>query len=407
MSTTDSPTSEGSGLADLRSIAASIGVPAAAGAPAAGEPDTIDFEAESGAVLLSPGAGPAPSLADAPLLATPSPLQSNLLSPPTAAATARHEERSRRGLVWALAGSGVLLLGAVGLLALRGGSPNRARAAEAGTPQAPALAAVTPEPSEPSRARPAQPPPSGLAQGLAQGLAGAAADPDDLEEASLDLVLEDDASPTSARARRSTRGPRTHKGTDPTPEPDTADTAAPAQTDGVADPFAGAAEGETPAEANSAAPPEGEAAAPAEGDTTPPPAQTEAAASPGGLSADCVLDPNRPECAGKVPDRPKQAEGPKDDANLPQKLTSIDVRRGFATVKPAAKACGRKHGASSGTKVKVKVSIEGATGKVISAKAIGDLADSPVGTCVSDALRGAQFPRFRAKQMGLTYPVIL
>ena len=96
-----------------------------------------------------------------------------------------------------------------------------------------------------------------------------------------------------------------------------------------------------------------------------------------------------------------------DDHASHEQLTAIDVRKGFGAVKDQAKACGPKHGVAAGTKVSVKVSIAGSTGKIESAQAMGEHAGSAVGQCVAEALSQATFPQFRKAVMGLTYPVVL
>jgi hypothetical protein len=105
---------------------------------------------------------------------------------------------------------------------------------------------------------------------------------------------------------------------------------------------------------------------------------------------DCEADPSHAECRG-----------------LPKRLTIEQVKQGFAKVMAKAVACGPKHGAEPGTKVKIKVMIVGATGKVSSAKAQGPRADTKLAWCVEDAAREARFPRFAKKYMGVLYPFVM
>jgi hypothetical protein len=76
-------------------------------------------------------------------------------------------------------------------------------------------------------------------------------------------------------------------------------------------------------------------------------------------------------------------------------------------VKDAAKACGGKHGAAPGDKVKVKLSITGATGAVSSASAEPPHNGTPLGNCVAAALKKAQFKKFRKPTLGAVYPVTM
>ncbi len=120
---------------------------------------------------------------------------------------------------------------------------------------------------------------------------------------------------------------------------------------------------------------------------------------------ECLLNPNKPGCAEA---KRKYGDKYKDlDKTLPDKLSESDVRSGVSPVKGQAKACGAKHGVAPGTVVRVKLSIEGETGKVLSASAMGEHAGTPVGNCVADALKDAKFRRFKSGQQGTTYPVTM
>ncbi|MFO0631669.1 MAG: hypothetical protein U0168_02325 [Nannocystaceae bacterium] len=114
--------------------------------------------------------------------------------------------------------------------------------------------------------------------------------------------------------------------------------------------------------------------------------------------AECVLDPNKPGCAEL---RKRQKDGPDLDAKLADKLSEAQLRKGFSSVKGKAKACG----GAAGETVRVKVSIEGNSGDVVSAEALAPHAGQPLGDCVADALKGAHFPRFLSETMGTVYPV--
>lgn len=128
------------------------------------------------------------------------------------------------------------------------------------------------------------------------------------------------------------------------------------------------------------------------------------------LSADCILDPTGPGCGGgstKKAATPKTEEKKAEsvDPNLPESLTSSDIRDGIESVKNAAKACGPKNGAAPGTSVKVKLSISGSTGKVTEAAAQAPHAGTALGSCVAAALKKASFKKFRKSSIGAVYPV--
>ncbi len=115
-----------------------------------------------------------------------------------------------------------------------------------------------------------------------------------------------------------------------------------------------------------------------------------------------MLNPNKPGCAEL---RKRQELARKDlDKTLPDKLSQTDVRKGISAVKSNAKSCGSKHGVPAGTKVRVKLSIAGDTGKVISADPLAPHAGTAVGSCVANAVKQASFRRFKSGQQGATYP---
>ena len=120
---------------------------------------------------------------------------------------------------------------------------------------------------------------------------------------------------------------------------------------------------------------------------------------------DCLLNPDLPKCNTGGGEKPKQQEilAPK----LPEKLGSKELKAGFSSVKPAAKKCGLQNGVPPGTKVKVHVSIEGASGKVSSVKALGEHAGTPLGACVESAVKNAQFQPFKKPAMGIDYPLMM
>jgi hypothetical protein len=128
------------------------------------------------------------------------------------------------------------------------------------------------------------------------------------------------------------------------------------------------------------------------------------------IPVECVLDPSRcPPPAGASP-------APRDDvdrtdgtrpAPFPEKLSAAQLKAALASTKADARRCGPDHGADAGTTVRVQLSIEGATGLVVSATAQGEHAQGGLGQCVARALGQTRFPRFTAKRMGTLYSVRL
>ncbi len=128
-------------------------------------------------------------------------------------------------------------------------------------------------------------------------------------------------------------------------------------------------------------------------------------AETGNEEVDCLLNPDLPKCQGGGDTKPKNTEvlQPK----IPDKLSSSQLREGFNSIKSAAKKCGQQHGAEAGTQVKVHVSIEGASGKVTDVKATGEYAGTPLGDCVADAVKNAQFEVFKNPSQGADYPIVM
>jgi hypothetical protein len=120
---------------------------------------------------------------------------------------------------------------------------------------------------------------------------------------------------------------------------------------------------------------------------------------------DCLLNPDLAKCQGGGGSKPGNHEvlAPK----LPEKLSAAQLRQGFNKIKPKAKVCGLKHDGPAGTSVKIHVSISGSTGKVDSVKALGEHAGTPLGNCVEETVKGAQFEQFKDPSMGIDYPVIM
>lgn len=123
----------------------------------------------------------------------------------------------------------------------------------------------------------------------------------------------------------------------------------------------------------------------------------------GDASVDCILDPaSCKSTAAKKPTKPTPKATPA--SNRPEKLSTTALRNGLAKPKAAAKVCGSMHAVPAGTKVQVKLSISGATGKVTSAKPLAPF-NNTVGRCVADRLADATFEPFGKPAMGVVYSV--
>ncbi len=93
-----------------------------------------------------------------------------------------------------------------------------------------------------------------------------------------------------------------------------------------------------------------------------------------------------------------------EPSEFPAALNQAQVREAIAAIKPEARKCGVKHEVASGTRVTVQFTVDGATGGVRKAAAVGEYANTPVGACVARAAAKAQFPRVQKAATGLQIP---
>lgn len=129
----------------------------------------------------------------------------------------------------------------------------------------------------------------------------------------------------------------------------------------------------------------------------------------GNIDVDCLLDPGLAKCGKKKPSarkparKNKGAAKPAADSSLPEALSQSQLLSGLRSAKSRAKGCGKKHSASAGARVRVRMSISGATGKVTSAVPQGEHASTALGKCVAKAASAASFPKFQKRSQGLQY----
>ncbi|MCA9634604.1 MAG: hypothetical protein KC420_01030 [Myxococcales bacterium] len=116
------------------------------------------------------------------------------------------------------------------------------------------------------------------------------------------------------------------------------------------------------------------------------------------VSVDCLLDPSKCKKGGSSKPSGGSSGGssaPPAGGSQPAKLSADDIKAGIASAKSSAESkCKSK--SKGGEKVVVKISIEGSSGKVLSATADG----TPLGDCVASELKNAKFKTFSAPQQG-------
>lgn len=115
-------------------------------------------------------------------------------------------------------------------------------------------------------------------------------------------------------------------------------------------------------------------------------------------SVECLLHPEN--CSSKKePPKLEPKPAPKVDANLPEKLEAADISDGTRAPKAAALGrCGKL--ARGGEVVKIKLSITGPTGAVLSAGAEADGGNPALAACAASELKASQFKPVQKQQIG-------
>ncbi len=119
------------------------------------------------------------------------------------------------------------------------------------------------------------------------------------------------------------------------------------------------------------------------------------------VSVECLLDPASCKKGGSGG---SNAAKPPPDANLPATLDLADIKAGTSSTKAAAESsCKGK--AKGGEKVKIKLSIEGPTGKVISSSPDSDGGNPALASCVAAELKKSTFKKVQKAQIGTVVSV--
>lgn len=127
----------------------------------------------------------------------------------------------------------------------------------------------------------------------------------------------------------------------------------------------------------------------------PAPEERKAPEKPGGpRSIDSLLDNalNGPAKGSRA------APAAAPSSNLPDTPSKPDVMAAMSSVKPQVVACGNGQGGVA----TVTISVAGTTGRVTNAQVAG--ATGSIGSCVAQAVRKAQFPKFQQKVFKLVFP---
>ncbi|MCX4242346.1 GYF domain-containing protein [Paraliomyxa miuraensis] len=123
-------------------------------------------------------------------------------------------------------------------------------------------------------------------------------------------------------------------------------------------------------------------------------------------SVECILDPSKCGKSTKKSSGGSSgggSSGGSSNPSAPEKLSPTDLKAGLASVKAEAKSCGAKNGAKAGEKVQVKLSLSGSTGTVSKATPLAPHAGTSLGNCVAAAAKKAKFKEFKNATMGFQY----
>ena len=117
-------------------------------------------------------------------------------------------------------------------------------------------------------------------------------------------------------------------------------------------------------------------------------------------SVECILDPSKCKKGGGGGATTK----PPPDASMPEKLELADIKAGVSGPKSSAESNCKKH-AKGGEKVKIKLSISGPAGTVLSSSAEDDAGNAALGSCVAAELKKATFKKVQKEQIGTVVSV--
>ena len=121
------------------------------------------------------------------------------------------------------------------------------------------------------------------------------------------------------------------------------------------------------------------------------------------ISVECLLDPSKCKKGGGGGGGGGGSKPP-PDSNLPEKLDVSDISAGTSATKAAAKSnCAGK--AKGGEKVKIKLSISGPSGTVLSSTPEDDGGNAALASCVAAELKKSTFKKVQKEQIGTVVTV--
>jgi hypothetical protein len=106
----------------------------------------------------------------------------------------------------------------------------------------------------------------------------------------------------------------------------------------------------------------------------------------------------------RVRPRPRAKPPSTPAIELPERLSAGQIKLSLVPILPRVRACAAESGVE-GVRVQVKLTISGELGRVTSALVMSqqELPDG-FGSCVEQAVKRAEFPRFRKSPLGVVYP---
>ncbi|MBI4510682.1 MAG: hypothetical protein HY698_13695 [Deltaproteobacteria bacterium] len=121
------------------------------------------------------------------------------------------------------------------------------------------------------------------------------------------------------------------------------------------------------------------------------------------------VPPDRKSCGDEgvqeAQAEPSVSSEPAKEPELPQRLSPYQINGAMAKARSEVGQCFEKYGVPGMAKVTVEIGHEG---RVLNAVVTGDFEGTPTGDCILEAVKKAEFPKFKQASMSLKdYPFIL
>ncbi len=100
----------------------------------------------------------------------------------------------------------------------------------------------------------------------------------------------------------------------------------------------------------------------------------------------------------------REGRKPAADATLPVRIPVAAVTRAVRRIQGSVQACLRRFGFGHAT-LRLRLTVSGTSGRVITAAALGRFGGSPAGSCAQRSVRNLRFPRFSRRSQTVLLPI--